>query len=91
MSAAFDPDWCIRPGETLREWMDDQRLTPKTIGVMCGRMPEEWIDGILAGTRRITPNIADGLELGTSIPARLWLRLEAHYRAGLKAGKKEVT
>ncbi len=91
MSYPFDPDWVIKPGETLREWMEERKLSPRLMSTICGRIPPETIEGILDGTVEITPGIADWLQLGTDIPARLWLNLERIYRAGLDAGKSDIS
>lgn len=85
----FDPDWVIAPGETLREWMEENHLHPRAAALTCGRMPLELFEGILAGEVAITPNVAEGLAR-TGIPARLWLNLERAYRLGLAAGKKRT-
>lgn len=85
----FNPDWVIAPGETLKEWREDNNLPLSAAAKACG------IDrGIFAkiedGKQRITLHLADRLEYGTQIPARLWMNLERHYREGLKAGKKAM-
>jgi plasmid maintenance system antidote protein VapI len=90
-SARFDPDWCISPGETLRDWRKENRLDVKTAAGACARMPVDWYEEIEAGKRRINAVTAAALEHGTYIPARLWLNLERAYRVGLAAGKKDVS
>ena len=87
----FDPDWTIAPGETLREWREETHVGPQSAATACGRMPLAMYEGVEAGKRRITKAIADGLAIGTGIPASLWLNLERRYRADLKAGKKDTT
>jgi len=37
----FDPDWCICPGETLREWREENHLGVKAAATTCGRMPAD--------------------------------------------------
>jgi plasmid maintenance system antidote protein VapI len=93
----FDPDWCLRPGVTLREMMDCSGLTgdlgTKTIARLSG-LDVDVIEGILSGKRRITKRIAAQLAAGTSpllISAQFWLKLEDTYRAALKAGKTDVS
>lgn len=83
----FDPDWCIHPGTTLRDWREENGLGTKAAATCCGRMPVDLYERVEAGTKRISIPIADGLAHGTGIPARLWLNLEVNFRAGLKAGK----
>jgi HTH-type transcriptional regulator/antitoxin HigA len=90
MAERFDPDWVISPGETLREWIDENGLSVKSTATICRLRPIE-IEGVLRGSRKITPRIANGLHAGTQISARLWLNLERAYRDGLAAGKRDVS
>lgn len=84
---AFDPDWCVHPGGTLRDWREENGLPASTAAMACGRMDPETFERIEAGKRRITRTLAAQLQAGTDIPASLWLNLERAFRAGLKAGK----
>lgn len=88
----FDPDWVISPGETLRDWMEENGLgrMEHAVAQTCGRMSDEMFQGILDGKTKITPDIAKALEHGTAIPAQLWLNLERAFRDGLAAGKKWI-
>lgn len=86
---SFDRDWTIAPGETLRDWCDENNLPHRAAAIACGRMPIEMFEAIITGKRRITKVIAEALEYGTGIPASLWLNLERGYRADLKAGRKD--
>lgn len=89
--SGFDPDWTIAPGATLREWREENGLGPTSAAITCGRMQPEMFERIERGVQRITPKIAQQLQAGTCIPARLWLHLERRYRADLKAGKTDTT
>lgn len=91
MPERFDPDWCIRPGETLREWREEHHLGTRAAATTCGRMTRETYERIEAGKQPITRDIAARLQHGTGIPGTLWLNLERIYRAGLSAGKKDVS
>lgn len=88
----FDPDWTIAPGEILRDelleraegihmdtWAKILHLTP------------DVLQGIFAGTTPITEDIAARIAHGLGTGAKVWLRLEEMYRAGLTAGKKDLT
>jgi HTH-type transcriptional regulator / antitoxin HigA len=86
----FDPDWTISPGETLREWMEENGLPLKATATACGRMDPKQLQGILDGKRKITTVAACKLQQGTGIPARLWLNLERQFRQGLAEGKTWV-
>ena len=84
---AFDPDWVVVPGDTLREWMDEKGLSERPMATACGRMDVAVLRGVLGGEEPITEHVARQLEAGTMIPARLWVNLERAYRDGLRAGK----
>ncbi|WP_037409721.1 transcriptional regulator [Candidatus Solirubrobacter pratensis] len=86
----FDPDWVIAPGETLKEWREENKLGVKAAATTCARMSVDLYTAIEAGEQPITDTIADALHFGTGIPKRLWLNLERIYREGLKAGKTRV-
>lgn len=90
MTRKFDPDWVISPGETLRDWMEENHLSARITAGICLLEPKD-IEGILSGRRKITKDLAAHLARGTQISASLWLNLERAYRQGLAAGKKDVS
>src|SRR4051812_14526127 len=70
MGKAWDPDWVVAPGETLREWREDFAHLPATAAaIACAWMPVEMYLRIEAGTEPITEEVAGALAHGTSIPA----------------------
>jgi HTH-type transcriptional regulator / antitoxin HigA len=87
---SFDPDWVIAPGETLREWMEENRLPSSVVAKMAGLHPDE-LDDIVEAREEIDERRAEGLAAATLVPARFWLALERNYRAGLKAGKIDAS
>jgi plasmid maintenance system antidote protein VapI len=87
---AFDPDWCVAPGETLREWIEESGLSVRSTATICGRMPVERMEAIIAGDEPITDVDAEALAHGTGIPDRHWLALERFYRQGLAEGRKRL-
>jgi len=96
-SIPFDPDWTMRPGVILREMMNYEGLTGRMgvrmIATIAG-LDEAVVDGILAGTERITEPIAARLACGTAplrVPASFWLNAEMIYRDGLAKGKKDIS
>ncbi len=91
MTLRYDPDYVVAPGETLQEWWDENKVPRASILRMTGLTDSE-LDGILAGTLRISYRRADclaRLPLGPS--AQFWNALEHNYRVGLAAGKKRST
>lgn len=86
MSSTWDPDWVISPGETLRDWLDENHLSANVAARTC-RMGSYELRGILEGRLKIDRVRAEKLQAGTMIPARLWLNLERQFRQGLAEGK----
>lgn len=89
---AFDPDWTVAPGETVKETLEELGLTPQDLGLSpqgLGLSPAE-VQGILDGDIPITENAAARLERVTDVPAALWLRLDASYWEDLARGKTRV-
>jgi plasmid maintenance system antidote protein VapI len=83
----FNPDWVVHPGETLREWREENHLPVTAAATACARMPLWLYQGVEAGTEPIDDQVASAVAHGTGIPATLWLNLERIFRAGLAAGK----
>ncbi len=94
VSYEFRPDWCMAPAAPLREWLDENGLSPRVAVAMvpCHRRDEAvtMIEQVL-DRQPLTDEHARVLEQGTGIPARFWLALEHSYRAGLAAGLTDVT
>lgn len=90
MTYPFDPDWVVRPGATLQEWMDERHLNLGDVAGSTG-LRAMTVYGILHGTVEITPAVAEALERVTGISARMWLNLERNYRTGLAAGKSDIS
>lgn len=100
VSYPFDPDWCMAPAVHLREWLEENGLTPATASAAVSgsrqRHPEAHaaVQLIMQGVLDKVPidgHVADLLERVTQIPSRMWLALEHNYRDGLAAGKKDIT
>lgn len=83
---SFDPDWVVAPGETLGEWFEDNGL-PHSVAQQYG-ISERTLRGVLRGTMKITPPLAQKLCNLTHVGAPFWLALEHNFRVGLAAGKK---
>jgi plasmid maintenance system antidote protein VapI len=86
MSYPFDPDWVVAPGETLAEWFAEIGL-PKSVANLYG-ISDRTLQGVLRGTTKITPALAQKLCNLTFIGAPMWLALEHNFRVGLAAGKR---
>lgn len=84
----FDPDWVVKPGEMLKEWAEEHRLTPREAATRAGIGIVAYLD-LEAGEMPLTPDVAEVLEEGTGIKAQVWLSMENRYREGLAAGKTD--
>lgn len=92
----FDPDWVLRPGEILRDMLDDAGLKGQEGVRFAAKLTGLGVDiiqGIIDGKVKITKQIAERLAVGSRplvISSRFWLNLEKSYRQGLALGKKEL-
>ena len=66
-------------GETIKEQLDDKRLSLKDFADKMD-MSEESIKVLISGEVRLTPEIAVKLEKVLGVPAGFWNNLEAIYR-----------
>src|ERR1039457_4017450 len=82
----FKPDWCVAPGETLREWCVETGLSPHAAATACMIEPDVF-ERLLSGDEPLTGVLAAGLASGTGITASFWLNFERHYREALAGGK----
>jgi plasmid maintenance system antidote protein VapI len=88
--APWDPDWCIRPGLTLAEELDELGLSRSTVAHLTGLAVDE-IEAVMAGAP-ITEAVALALaRMPASPSAGFWRALEANYRAALAAGKPDIS
>lgn len=91
----WDPDYVVAPGETLREWMDENGLTtPSILAAGCGPRSQKGalvalIEGVLA-KQPFDEMTARVLEQGTGVSVGFWMAMEHNYRTGLAAGKKAL-
>lgn len=91
MTYPYDPDYCISPGTTLQEYLDHHHVSRSVLAYAMGGLAVELIDGIIEGRIPITPSIARKFEYCGLGLATLWMNLEQTYRAGLAAGKQDVS
>ena len=77
---AYDPDYAIAPGETIRETLTALGMTQAELADRMGR-PKKTINELVNGKAAIIPETAVQLERVLGIPAQMWLNLEANYQA----------
>jgi len=76
---AFQPDYAIPPGETLREILEERGMTQADLAIHTG-MAEEMISKIISGNAPITHETAHRLELALGVSASFWNNRELAYR-----------
>lgn len=86
----FDPDWMIAPGETIREWLEENGLSVR-VGAKAAGIEREAFARLLVGDEPLTKEIAARLSALTFVPASFWLNHERRYRDDLKRGKLDTT
>jgi HTH-type transcriptional regulator / antitoxin HigA len=73
-------DHAIPPGEYLAKVMGVQGVSKtKLAAQLC--LSNAEMDMLLAGNKPLTQALAERLEKAMSVPANIWLGLEAEYRA----------
>ena len=78
----FAPDYCSPPGETLREWMQENKPRIGEFRSVLG-LCSFGIKQLIAGNMEIDKWMASRLAAATDIPSRFWLSREKRYRAFL--------
>ena len=75
-------NYAVAPGEYLEEWIEDQGFSQQRVAELVGSSRKQ-VNEIVNGRAPITSDMAMRLERVVGIPARVWLRYEAMYRADL--------
>lgn len=78
----FQPRWVSAPGDTLRELLQQQKLSRREFAERIGSSPEE-ADHLLDGTAAITDTIAERLQETVGGSAKFWRHREAQFRRDL--------
>ena len=86
----YKPDYVTPPGEVLDEYMDFWGVSRSELAQRSG-LSLKLIDGLLSGEAFLEPEAALELQKVFELEASVWLRREANYREGLKAGEKSLT
>jgi addiction module HigA family antidote len=79
---AFNPDYAIPPGATLKEVLDSKGISQAELAIRMG-MADKTISQIINGIAPISFDTAYKLELVLGIAASFWNRLELAYRERL--------
>lgn len=76
----------IPPGETIQDELRARRWTQLELAKRTNIIPEA-IHGVIEGTWRITPTMAERFAEVFGTSEELWMTLEANYRAELAKRK----
>ena len=79
---AFEPDYAIPPGATLKETLEVKGLLQSDLCARTGLNPKT-VSEIISGEAPITLDTAEKFELVLGVPARSWNNLELRYRESL--------
>ncbi len=78
----YEPDYAVRPGETLQETIDALGIDQRELAARAG-LSAKHVNQVIKGVAPITQDTAIRLERVTGVPARMWNNLEANYREQL--------
>ncbi|MFR7418292.1 HigA family addiction module antitoxin [uncultured Megasphaera sp.] len=76
------------PGATITEQLEERGMTQNEFSKRMG-MSEKQISQLMNGDVRVTPDMAEKLELVLGVPAGFWNNLEAIYQEKLVKVKQE--
>ena len=75
----YIPDYLVRPGEVLEEYLDVYGMSQAELAVRTG-MAKKTINEIIKGKASITPDTALKLERALGRPAHFWSKLERQFQ-----------
>lgn len=73
------PARAVKPGDILREELDERGWTQKDFAEIIGR-PVQVVNEVISGKKSITPETACLIAAALSTSPQLWLNLESSYR-----------
>lgn len=68
----------IHPGETLREILEDRKMSQKELAARVA-LTEAYISNVINGQKAISVSLAKKLEYALGIDASFWINLQANY------------
>ncbi len=75
-------DFIIHPGETLREMLEDRKMTQRELAIRTD-VKEPHISGIVNCQKPISVSFAKKLEYALGVDASFWINLQANYEKEL--------
>ena len=79
MSTQLKPARAVKPGDILREELEERGWTQKDFANIIGRSPQV-VNEIVGGKKSITPETAAQFAAALGMSAELWLNLESVYQ-----------
>lgn len=76
------------PGATIKELLEERGMTQNEFSKRMG-MSEKQISQLMNGDVRVTPDMAEKLELVLGVSANFWNKLESIYQKKLVKVKQE--
>jgi HTH-type transcriptional regulator/antitoxin HigA len=78
----FNPDWASPPGDTIREMLNERRLSTMWLATRIAR-PFSRMVGLLAGREPLDEELAAALAVAIGGSKEFWMKRELHYRQAL--------
>lgn len=82
MTVKNDAIIAIPPGTTIKELLQDQKISQKKFAERIN-LSEKDMDRLINGEMPLTEDIANRLEFAIGVPAEFWNKLEKNYRKKL--------
>ncbi|MEW6639725.1 MAG: ImmA/IrrE family metallo-endopeptidase [Pseudomonadota bacterium] len=90
VDTAFQPDWFVKPGDTLLTLMEHRELTSEELATKLGRS-EATIRGLLAGTIGIDEELAESLAEHVGGTVAFWRKRQSTYLCALSRAADAVS
>lgn len=82
------PDYVVRTGDFIAEWMEDEGVIAAELARRLG-VTRKHVSELLSGKAPLSHSLALALARVTGVPARIWNQYESGYRSDLARVKEE--
>lgn len=86
MSFPWEPDWVVRPSETIVETLTERGISPAEFARLCDTT-EEAVQRLLRGDDAIGLKWARLLATHLGVSEEFWLALQGNFQKGIDAGR----
>jgi len=90
----FNPDWCVAPARTLRDYMRERFIGTEDLVYRMPGLDAAEARAMISRVLDAQPydaEVAAHLARATGVSADFWVKREADYRDGLARNLKDVT